>query len=126
MDDALVVSEDPETVTEIFLAEGQEHEAVLDGGAQSFAAGENTVRRYSEYLPSRRIKWTPREIKCSRLFRFGNDQVLECTKGTIIPVNLAGRTGALHVHVIPGSTPFLFPARSWKSSAWSLTSVVKG
>jgi len=27
----------------------------------------------------------------------------------MIPVNFAGKTGALYVHVIPGSTPFLFP-----------------
>ena len=108
--DTLVVHE-AERIDEVYLQTSVDdaREAVLDGGAQSFVVGQHTLDKYSEYLRTNGIDWTPKILPCDKHFRFGNDQVTHCTTSCILPVNFAGRTGHLLVHVLEGSTPFLFP-----------------
>ena len=40
-------------------------------------------------------------------FRFGNDETLETRTLATIPVGIAGVSGALRVHVVPGGGPLL-------------------
>lgn len=103
--------EDPEQLDEVFLQRDKDDakDAVLDGGAQSFVVGTNTLQSYTDYLCTHGIDWHPKALECDKTFRFGNDDTTHCTTATVIPVNFAGRTGHLHVHVIEGNTPFLFP-----------------
>ena len=58
------------------------------------------------------VRWasigTPKHIRATELL-FGSDETQDCTTSTVIPANFAGRTGHLHVYVLPGNTPFLFP-----------------
>lgn len=116
-DDAMMVTDattneaDAEQLDEVFLQRTQDDakDAVLDGGAQSFVVGSNTLQAYAEYLRTHGVDWTPRALECSKTFRFGNDETTHCTTATVIPCNFAGRTGHLHVHIIEGNTPFLFP-----------------
>ena len=107
----MVCNDNIEQLDEIFLQSdpATAKEAVLDGGAQSFVVGRNTLNRYSDYLRTEGIEWNPKTYSCHRTFRFGNDETKDCTTSTVIPANFAGRTGHLHVYVLPGNTPFLFP-----------------
>ena len=65
--------------------------------------------QYADYLRSHGIGWKPKTLACDKWFRFGNDDVSHCKEATIVPANFAGKTGYLHVCVLEGSTPFLFP-----------------
>ena len=107
----MMVSEHVEILDEVFLQQNVDdaREAVLDGGAQSFVVGQNTLAKYAQCLRQYGIAWTPKEIACNKVFRFGNDATLQCGTATMIPVQFAGKTGHLYVHVLPGNTPFLFP-----------------
>lgn len=110
--DAMMVTDfDGEQLNEVFLQSSVEDakEAVLDGGAQSFVVGRNVLNNYADYLRTNGIGWSPKYTTCDKVFRFGNDETQHCTTATLIPVNFAGRTGHLHVHVLEGNTPFLFP-----------------
>jgi hypothetical protein len=88
-----------EMLGETFLASSDDgaKQAVLEGGAQSFVAGRNTLDRHAEYLRMHGIAWTPKTYACDKTFRFGNDATNKCTTTTVIPVNFAGRAGHLHV-----------------------------
>ena len=101
-----------EQLSEVFLQSDSSSakEAVLDGGAQSFVVGQNVLAKYADYLRTNGIEWQRKHYPCSKMFRFGNDETMVCTTSTVIPVNFAGKTGHLHVYVLPGNTPFLFPS----------------
>ena len=71
--------------------------------------GDNTLAQYAQYLRLNGIDWNPKVLPCSKVFRFGNDATTHCTTAAVLPVNFAGRTGHLQVHVLEGNTPFLFP-----------------
>jgi len=107
----LVREVEAERLDEVFLHDATDdaHEAVLDGGAQSFVVGNETLARYVEYLRLHGVDWKLKDVPCDKMFRFGNDETTHCTTATVIPVNFAGRTGLLQVHVLQGYTPFLFP-----------------
>ena len=107
----MVISTQPEQIDEVYLQRTGSNacEAVLDGGAQSFVVGEDTLQQYRTYLHSVGINWEPKRLNCDKIFRFGNDDTSHCTVAAIVPVNFAGRTGHLYVHILPGGTPFLFP-----------------
>ena len=100
-----------ENLSDLYLATTMDDakEAVLDGGAQSFVVGRNTLQKYAEYLRVHGVTFTPTFYECDKTFRFGNDDTCRCRTATIIPVNFAGRTGHLYVYVLEGNTPFLFP-----------------
>ncbi len=87
------------SLSQAFLAATEESakEAMLDGGAQSFVVGQNTLEKYSDYLRSQSIDWRPKDYPCSRVFSFGHDATNQCATATRIPMNVTARTG--HVHV---------------------------
>ncbi len=62
------------TLSETFLASSDDgaKEAVLDGGAQSFVVGRNTLDRYADYLRMQGVAWTPKSFACDDAFSFGN------------------------------------------------------
>ena len=106
----MVRDDDAERLDEVFLqSQDEAREAVLDGGAQSFVVGNQTLERYVDFLRIHGIDWNPTTIPCDRVFRFGNDETTRCTTAVVLPVNFAGRTGHLQVYVLEGNTPFLFP-----------------
>ena len=99
----MMVSEAVQTaehIPEVYWQSGADSakEAVLDGRAQSFVVGRDTLEKYADYLRSHGIQWTPKDYPCDKKFRFGNDDTLQCTTAAVIPVNFAGRTGHLYVH----------------------------
>ena len=110
-EEMMVTDARTEQLSEVFLQADSSpaKEAVLDGGAQSFVVGQNVLAKYADYLRANGIEWQPKHYPCSKMFRFGNDETMVCTTSTVIPVNFAGKTGHLHVYVLPGNTPFLFP-----------------
>ena len=111
VDQFMMTDENPAEVLEDIYAQKycDPCEAVLDGGAQSFVVGKTVLESYAEHLRMQGIGWNPEYLTCSKMFRFGNDETSHCTTACIVPVQFAGRTGHLYVHVLPGNTPFLFP-----------------
>ena len=93
-----------ETLSEAFLASSDDgaKEAVLDGGTQSFVVGRNALDGYAEHLRMQGIGWTPKTYVCGEMLRFRNEATSRCTTSTVILVSFAGRTGHLHVYVLPG------------------------
>ncbi len=81
-----------ETLSEAFLASSVDgtKEAVLDGGALSFAVGRKTLDRCAEYRRTQGIAWAPKTNACEKTLRFGNEATSRRTTVKVIPVNFAG------------------------------------
>ncbi len=81
----------------------------MGGGAQSFVVGRNVLDKFADYLRASGIERNPQRYSCNKMFRLGNDETMVRNTSTVIPVNFAGKTGHLHVYVLPGNTPFSSP-----------------
>ena len=59
-----------EPLDEVYLQSNSQNakDAVLDGGAQSFVVGHNTLNAYADYLRMHGVNWKPTFHKCSKLF----------------------------------------------------------
>ncbi len=89
---------------EIFASEFKDipSAAIINSGATSFIAGDNTVRNYLNLLKEKKFHTTKINIfECLKTFRFGNDQTNDATKCIVLPV--------LYMVTPPGCSP----AGSW-------------
>ena len=106
-----------EVKTSFFVFFGGDHcipgyigKGVIDTECSRFLVGQNTPEKWEQMLTRRWSLSIQRvQLKKARTFRFGNDETLETRTPAILPVGIAGVSGELRVHVVPGGAPLLLP-----------------
>ena len=78
---------------------------VIDTGCSRFLTGKDTLEKW-ERMPTG-LHTQKINLEKAMTFRFGNDETLKTKTMAILPVGIAGVSGILRVHVVPGGAPLL-------------------
>ena len=81
---------------------------MIDTGCSRFLIGQDTLEKWEQMLTRRWSLSIQRvQLRKARTFRCGNDETLESRTPATLPVGIAGVSGVLRVHVVPGGAPLL-------------------
>ena len=82
----------------------------IDTGCSRFLIGQSTLEKWKwKRMLTRRWGLSTQRVQLEKdmTFLFGNNETLETRTLAILPVGIAGVTGVLRVHVVPGGAPLL-------------------